>query len=203
MSLAALRDRFSWPDQRPAVPENRWGWLNALTRDLLDRYLLDPDRPAPPSLVVELGSWLGESATHIVGRVPETTLICVDHWQGAPAHYTNPEWCKELPTLYETFLRNLWSYRERVIPLKADTLDGLAVVADVRLTPDLVFLDATHTTEQVLAELRFCDEHWPATPLVGDDYSHEPVREAAELFAVESGRKLVENGIAFALEARS
>ena len=205
MTLATLQNRYPWPAEMPDVPENCWGWLHDSTRSLLDRYLSGRACRASNQqarLVVELGSWLGQSALHIVRRLPRVTLICIDHWAGSPEHCFNPQWSALLPTLYETFQRNLWPYRRRVIPLRADTLDGLAQVARAGLVPDLVYLDATHTTERVRAELDRCDAQWPSAVLVGDDYNNPDVRRAADQFAIHSRRNLIHNAVAFALEPR-
>jgi hypothetical protein len=84
-----------------------------------------------------------------------------------------------------------------VIPLRADTLAGLAEIAAAGVVPDLVYVDSEHTCDRVSRELAFCTQHWPTATIVGDDYNHAEVAQAAQRHAAATGRAIVFNATAF------
>jgi hypothetical protein len=192
-----LRRRHSWPAQEPNVPEDWHGWLLNDTLNTLYRHLTANTR-----LVVECGSWLGLSARAILLGAPNAVVVCCDHWNGSPEHQPGNgqfDWSRRLPSLYETFLRNMWPWRERIIPIRRDSLDGLAEVHWARLVPDLVYLDSEHSYDRVSRELEFCTEHWPSAVVVGDDYNRPEVARAADDHAQKAGRRLLSSGMSFCL----
>ena len=132
MSLAVLRQRFPWPDERPNVPPSDHGWFSG--RPEIFEQFTGPH----VKVYLELGSWMGKSTRWFARQCPHATLICIDHWRGSPEHHRKPKWKQHLPTLYETFLTNMWDLRDRVIPVRAETLRGMTVVAESGVEPDLV-----------------------------------------------------------------
>lgn len=193
--IQKLLAKYPWPDAPPEVPEDWHGWLCPETAHALAKHLSPATR-----LVVECGSWLGMSARAILDSAPAAVLVCIDHWKGSPEHQPEngpSQWSRRLPSLHQTFLRNLWPWRGRVIPLRADTLDGLAEVAGCGLVPELVYLDSEHTVDRVVRELAFCTEHWPRAWIVGDDYVNPAVASAADRHAATSGRPIQKRGAAF------
>jgi hypothetical protein len=193
-AIKQLRQRHPWPDQEPNVPEDWHGWLFNDTLSLLYNRLT-----TSTNLVVECGSWLGMSDRAMLFGAPNAMLVCCDHWQGSPDHKENPDWSRRLDTLYETFLRNMWPWRDRVIPIRADTLEGLGEVRESGIVPDLIYLDSEHTFDRVSRELAFCSEHWPTTPVVGDDYHWPGVARAAHEHARRTGRCLCAQGTGFSI----
>lgn len=199
--ISQLRARYPWPDARPDVPEDWHGWLCPETAQALAGHLSPSTR-----LVVECGSWLGMSARLILDGAPCAALVCIDHWKGSPEHQPQNgprEWSRRLPGLYDTFLRNLWPWRDRVVPLRADTLDGLAEVAGCGLEPDLVYVDSEHTADRVSRELAFSTGTWPRAWIVGDDYVNPAVASAAEEHAATARRPIQRRGAAFLFPPRS
>ncbi len=147
--IHALADQFPWPGQKPReVSGESPGWLGEGTDQLLARVLSSETR-----LVVELGAWLGRSTRFIADHAPNAVVVSIDHWQGSPEHRISSEWRDMLPTLYETFLSLCWPYRERIVPLRMTTLEGLRMVGQFALAPDLIFVDAEHSLAAVSAEL--------------------------------------------------
>ena len=196
--LERLRKQHPWPARMPDVQEDWHGWLSSETASMLCSHLTTNTR-----LAVECGSWLGMSARAILQAAPNAILVCCDHWKGSPEHQPNErnyDWSRWLPTLYETFLRNMWPWRERVIPIRADSLDALAEVHAAGLTPDLVYLDSEHTYDRVSRELAFCADHWPCAIIVGDDYNNREVARAADDHARKTGRNIACNVESFCFE---
>ncbi|HEV3339133.1 MAG TPA: class I SAM-dependent methyltransferase [Pirellulales bacterium] len=109
--------------------------------------------------LVELGSWLGLSTRFIADRAPNAVIVAVNHWRGSAEHLNDTNLQDLLPILYETFLNRCWRLRDRIIPLRMNTLEALDEIAGCGLCPDLVYLDADHSYEAVRADL----ERRPAT----------------------------------------
>lgn len=179
-AVQSLAQTYPWPDQRPedAAPGQEAGWLGAGSEVMLSRSLSQKTK-----LVVELGSWLGLSTRFIAEAAPRATVISVDHWKGSPEHHTEERFRPLLPRLYETFQSRCWKYRDRIVPLRMNSLDGLRRVSEAGLEPDFIYVDAEHTYEAVSAELKLARELFPHTLLGGDDYDWLGVRQAVDEFA--------------------
>jgi hypothetical protein len=188
-----------WPSERPRIdPEPPvMGWLADGTRAVLKESL-----SADTSLVLELGSWLGLSTRLIADLAPRAIVIAIDHWRGSPEHHGDPVLSAMLPTLYETFLALCWDYRDRIIPLRRSTLEGLALVADLGLRPDLIFIDAEHSYEAVSAEIELCLHRFPETVLVGDDYDWAGVRSGVDEAALRHGLTVETVGVPWGWKLR-
>lgn len=189
--LERLRRQFPWPDERPVIqgPIESYGWFGDGTDQILASSLSDETR-----LVVELGSWLGMSARFTADVAPNATLIAIDHWEGGTDHQNQARFQSMLPTLYNNFLSLCWSYRDRIIPLKMKTLEGLRTVAEFGLEPELIFIDAEHTTEAVTSELSLAHSLFPRAILLGDDYDWPEVKQAVESFARAGGFEIQRAG---------
>ncbi len=165
-ALTELRRRYPWPDTIPDVAPDDHGWFQPCNARLLGRFLGPETR-----LIVELGSWLGKSARFMLEAAPQATVLCVDHWLGSPE-------CQR-PQLYETFLRNLWPWRDRVTAMRVGTIEGLHQIHGLGLTPQLIYVDAAHDYENVLADVTTSLDLFPAARIVGDDWLYyEGVRRA-------------------------
>jgi hypothetical protein len=181
--------------ERPCVPEDWHGWLLPQTAELLQQYL-----SSTMQIVIEIGSWLGLSARHILRHASRATLVCIDTWKGSAEHHNNPDWSRRLSTLYETFCRNLWETRARIVPMRADAVRGLTELHTLGIVPDLVYVDDLHEYAHVLRELTLLNAQWHGVRLVGDDYNETDVRRAVQTAAAATGRKLTHNVFAWTLE---
>lgn len=182
-ALARLAAEYPWPPQRPPAPQRKdHGWLKPSTREFLKAAITSETQ-----LAVELGSWLGLSTRFIADCAPQATVIAIDHWRGSPEHQDNQQWAAMLGGLFETFLANCWEYRQRLIPLRVTTLDGLCIVARRGLKPDLIYLDADHGFEAVTADFEYVLDAFPRAAIVGDDWQWQSVREAVLAVAKRRG----------------
>ena len=92
--------------------------------------------------------------------------------------------------LYETFLANMWPWRHRLFPLRMDTSTGLQAVAEMRAPVDLIYIDADHTHDGALADLRCAARCFPKALIAGDDWQWAGVRGAVTQHVAESDGRL-------------
>lgn len=95
-----------------------------------------------------------------------------------------------LSTCYATFLRNCWSYRDRLIPVRRRSVDGMRLVAEAGLAPDLIYIDADHSYSAAKADIQMAHELFPKAQLVGDDYQMKGVKRAVDEFARHQGLRV-------------
>lgn len=141
-----------------------------------------------PKVCVELGSWLGASAIPVARaiRLWGGTLACVDTWAGD----VNEADVKTAPWMLVSCARNLVaagvSASVRLIP--ALTADAAACWQG---PIDYLYVDADHSEESVLADLRAWVPHLRTGGLIiGDDYGSDlypGVKSAWDIFEREQG----------------
>jgi hypothetical protein len=110
-----------------------------------------------PHTVVEVGTWAGLTALALARL--GCNVFCVDHWQGNPGDRLG-----ELAKMYgpqraiNVFCKNLERHLFRnVFPLVGPSMDW-AARWPTDLPVDLVFIDASHEHEDVLADI---SAWWP------------------------------------------
>lgn len=167
-----------------AYPFDLQGWCNHF--EYFDK-VVDALRP---ELIVEVGSWKGLSAHHLIKRAMrhrDATIICVDTWLGSSEHWLNPSWRSMLnlrkgrPTLFEQFMANVVhaGLQDRVVPLPLPSRLASVVVESLRinnqrLAPSLIYLDGAHDEASVREDIA---AWWPLLSsggvMLGDDYCAE------------------------------
>ena len=158
--IEKLRRITPWPEQKPDIPFNDGGWFPKCNRQLLSKLLSDKT-----SLVVELGSWIGLSTRWILDTAPNAKVIAIDHWLGGKENAKDPL----LPVLHDTFISNCWSYKDRLVMLKMDTLKGMRLLLDNNVRPNVIYVDAGHDYESANADLKLATLF--DCPIVGDDFN--------------------------------
>lgn len=144
-------------------------------------------------IVVELGSWLGESTSFIARKLPiNGKVYAVDHWKGSIEHQDprRTDVYFLLPTLYEQFLSNIihLGLTDKIIPVKMTTVEAALAL---KINPDLVYVDASHDELSVYEDIK----NWYAKLarngiLCGDDWCWETVQRAVKRFAFEHNIKI-------------
>jgi hypothetical protein len=162
-----------WPDTMPDVPEDHHGWLSGEVRRTLTRVIAETD----PYVVVEIGSWLGRSSRYILSCHPTLHLYCIDTWEGSEEHHRRPDSVDRLPTLYDTFIRNMWPYRDRCTPVKAHSRVGMSHIAGMGVVPAVVYIDGDHSAKGVRSDLTRALARWPHAHIIGDDWTWDSVRK--------------------------
>lgn len=165
--LNELRKLFDFPKEKPECEPTDFGWLAGPNAIELPKVITPHMK-----VIVELGSLFGLSARFIADCAPQATVIAVDHW--ASCHWMRgPFWQPYVEQgLYETFLASCWSYRNRMIPVRMHTTDGMKLLASLGVRADMIYVDAGHHYPAVKADLEACLKHWPETVLCGDDWTH-------------------------------
>jgi cephalosporin hydroxylase len=177
-------DKFPPPycDLEHILPFDGHGWYQNAEpmKKLIQAY--------QPKIVVEIGSWLGQSTRHIASLLPrDGKVYAVDHWLGSVEHQPgNSAWHPSLPQLYEQFLSNVIHTRltHKIIPVRMTSLDA---AKQLEVTPDLVYIDGAHDYESVYNDLSawypFVQGHGI---LCGDDWLWDTTRAAVEQFAKDN-----------------
>jgi hypothetical protein len=179
--------------ERYPIDLQGWGAESVAFRELI--------LETKPKLIVELGTWKGASALEMAAITREvglsTQILCVDTWLGALEFWTNqddPERFLSLqllngyPTVFYQFLANVChkGFQDRIVPFPQTTSTAALWLRQYGMSPELVYIDASHEEEDVYQDL--CD-YWellsPDGVLFGDDYSWDGVRLAVNRFAEE------------------
>jgi hypothetical protein len=89
---------------------------------------------------------------------------------------------------------NLWPYRDRLTPIRATTIEGMQIIYDHGVVPDVVYVDADHGTESVTADLECIRRLFPDAQIIGDDWFWPSVRTAVEQKSAEWDVELAVSG---------
>lgn len=173
------------------VPKRGPGTLGTFLRDDTKRVL---EKVVTSDLhhIVEIGSWLGCSALHMATLAPEAHIWCLDTWLGSFEIFWKYECRDLLAEAYERFIANTVGLADRIHGVRMDSINGVLLLAQAGLEPDLVFLDGGHQYQSVRADLAAIEEAFGKVPIVLDDWDHETVQRAAW----ERGREIEAFGVA-------
>lgn len=160
----SIRDEFPWPDCRPDVGLDPFdGWFGAANRDNLKRLI----GVGNITRILELGTCLGASTRFMLDLDPDIRLVTVDN-------FTLPDY----PNLRETCITNCWNYRDRLTIMPIDSVEGMEKLHQAGFDPQLIYIDADHTTAGVLRDIDTSIRLFPDAILTGDDYYDGRVRGA-------------------------
>jgi predicted O-methyltransferase YrrM len=161
-----------------------------------------------PSLIIEIGSFLGYSAV-IMGKAAQSLgkdfrIICVDMWLSGDDYgwverdTEPPEECSwqvnGYPTIYHQFVKNVIENKleKNIIPLVKTSKLGSLILRNkiknkVKVEADLIYIDASHEDIDVYYD---CKEYWPLVKtggvMFGDDWTWAGVRSAVLTFVEEN-----------------
>lgn len=172
-SWKELRRQFPWPAQCPNVT-GQWankmhGWLSRGTWEMIRKHM-------PTSgLILELGTWMGKSAQRMLSAESTIRLVCIDTWEGSPEINTMHR--DMLPAIFDHCRYHLWPYKDRVVLVKATTIEGMEILAGLGICPSMVYVDARHESEYVENDVRTSVRLFPEATLIGDDWTRMSVRE--------------------------
>jgi predicted O-methyltransferase YrrM len=146
-----------------------------------------------PKVIFEVGTWKGQSAITMAEACKalglQCPIVCVDTWLGSDEHILQ---CKQdlkrvngFPMLYYQFLSNVIhrGVQEWIVPLPATSLTAAKILNKLQIRADLIYIDADHQYESVLADLKaYVPLLAGGGTLFGHDYRWESVRRAVQDF---------------------
>jgi hypothetical protein len=157
--LNDLSAAHPWPDSRPEVEISP----AVQPPDPSLRRALEGTVPATARLVVEVGGGTGRSTRFLADLAPQATIATINQW-----HRAGREMETETPSSpQDVFLAESWDYRERIIPIRAKSVDGLRRVADAGLQADVVALVSLAEDEDFAEVLTTALDLFPRSAVVG------------------------------------
>jgi len=162
-----------------------------------------------PSFAIEVGAFLGYTTSIIAKSMDALNeddegpfVLAIDTWLGDAYMWSHKRHfaCQDCdgrpyfellrqhhgyPLLYFQFMRNMLEagVAHRVVPFPLPSAQAARVLDYLQWRPDLVYIDASHDTVDVLQDL---EHFWFLLEcgglLFGDDYHWQPVRTAVDTF---------------------
>lgn len=133
--MASIENRnqslIGFPIKKPSYPIYHHGWFLE-THIRVFHAIIQPTTQT----IIELGSWYGSSTRWLVEN-SNAKVYAIDMWDDSfilnDNHYNSSHELRSMlrsHPLYESFLQNLWEYKDRVTPLRMKTIDGLQYLFD-------------------------------------------------------------------------
>lgn len=139
-----------------------------------------------PGLIIEVGSFVGESAIHmakiIKSRGLDAAILCVDTWYAGFDHWLGAREKIQMhfgrSDLYYKFIANVIDHgcQDVILPFAMDSIGAARVIKWLGLVPQLIYVDASHEQGDVIRDYR---AYWDLLPsgggmLVDDLSGHFP-----------------------------
>jgi predicted O-methyltransferase YrrM len=121
--------------------------------------------------VLEVGSWEGRSAIFFLQYLKNCRLTCIDTFRGSREHLEVTRWADALPFIEARFDSNVAEFGQRVTKIKDVSTMALARLVTERRYFDVVYLDGSHHSADVLSDAMLA---WPMVRdrgiVIFDDY---------------------------------
>ena len=173
----------------PPYPFDGHGW--AFQDPLFEQYIAR----IKPRIIIEVGTWYGASARHMVEVCKKVGLtdfevVCIDTFLGATEAWTEPndstlfgmKFDNGRPINYEQFISNTihMGMCDYITPFPIDSTNGARILKYHDVKADLVYIDAGHDYDSVCNDIQsYKGLLNPGGVLIGDDYRYPDVRRAA------------------------
>ena len=95
--------------------------------------------------ILEIGSWEGRSACFFINYFKNSTLTCVDTWEGSPEHFDND--IPDLNSVEKNFDKNVFEFQNRIIKHK---MRSKMFFEANKLKFDFIYIDGSHYYDDVL-----------------------------------------------------
>lgn len=118
-----------------------------------------------PSVIIEVGSFLGASAIHMAKTCKRLDLdacvICVDTWLGDRQLWLRDEHRKTLafefgrPTVYNSFIANVLDagMSDIILPISMHSTGAARCIKKLAISAQLIYIDGCHDIGDVFADL--------------------------------------------------
>lgn len=154
-SFEELKEKYVFPKERPNAPDLGDG--NAYHAENMFRHILKKDF----KLALEIGVLHGGSTFHILNFCPEANTIVMDNWsmQLHPGYNSR-----------DVFVNKLWDYKDRISIIDGDSKDGLKILSQYDINPEVIYIDGLHAYTQVSYEMETCHNLFPKMIMCGDNF---------------------------------
>lgn len=136
-----------------------------------------------PSLIVEVGSFVGESTIHMAGLLrqqpQDSAILSVDTWMGGIDHWekrpADLKFWFGRPSLFYQFIGNVIqrSFTDKILPLSLDSVNAARLLKRLNIRPSLLYIDASHEQGDVLRDYEaYWDLLMPGGGMLVDDLSN-------------------------------
>lgn len=175
-----VKEKYSWPEERPKVQTVEHTWFGADQEALFKRF-------AVPSLkvIVECGTWLGGSSRRFYEFCPNAEIYTIDSYSAIfdfVPEKVEPK-LKGVTDYREIFFASNWDFRDRITQINESTYDGMNVLKMYGIEADLVYVDAGHDFDNCFSDILLSTACWPRAQIIGDDYDLPGVKKAVDLYA--------------------
>jgi len=173
----------------PLYPFDNQGW--ASNDPIFGKYI----NSIKPKIIVEVGTWFGASARHMVDMcrlsgLTDFEIVCIDTFLGAVEAWSEPEGGTLFnmkfeygrPINYEQFISNTIHVGmcDYITPFPIDSTNGARILKHHGVKADIVYIDAGHDYDSVYNDIKnYKDILNSGGVMIGDDFRHHPVRRAA------------------------
>lgn len=147
-----------------------------------------------PSTFVEIGSWLGRSASllavEVINARKPIQIVCVDPWIDGGPDLRETKYFKELNGRkpYDVFLRNINPVKDHIRAMKMPSIEAARFLQDHSV--DFIMIDGDHSYEAVRQDIAAWLPKMKAGSIMsGDDYMWPGVKQAVD--EVFPGAKVV------------
>jgi Methyltransferase domain len=135
-----------------------------------------------PSKIIEIGTLYGASAIHMAKLAKrmglEAEILCIDTFLGSPEYWEERHMDRlklrcGYPRFYEQFMINIVKseLHDVITPFPLPSTLAAQVLRGLSISADLIYLDAAHSYQEVLADIR---AFWPLVRqggvMFGDDF---------------------------------
>ena len=141
-----------------------------------------------PSVIIEVGSFLGKSARVFAGAIRvggwDGAVVCVDTWLGENVLWGIREHRERLrfrygrPTAYETFMANVCAARLEgyIVPVPMASVSAARLLKQHGVMADMIYIDGCHETPDVYHDLTaYWERLRPGGLMIIDDYQPDPM----------------------------
>lgn len=174
--LQNLKNNFPWPAEKYDLLPNYSGWCCEDTKTFLEKISKNA------KIIIELGSYLGKSTRHFLEKNKNCIVICVDNWKSKPSAKHMLEKNHEF-LLYELFVSTNWDYKDRIIIVKNNTIDGLLSIRKIINNVDCIYIDASHDYNSVILDIKTSFNCFPKAKIFGHDWDWKSVSSAVKDYA--------------------
>eukprot|EP01036_Dinobryon_divergens_P060952 gene60952-81270_t len=170
---------IGFPLTMPSNASYEHGWFLE-THERVFKQLIKPST----KVIIEIGSWYGSSARWLAENSPdEAKVYAIDLWADDfifnDNHYSSEtkgvnkirKMLGEHP-LYPTFLVNVWDLKDKIVPMRMDSVSGLEYLKNEGVEPDIIYIDGDHHYEAAKRDISNALRLFPQSIIVGDDYGN-------------------------------